>query len=452
MSSDSEKLLASDNIIKSMIILSVPMMVSGFVDALYNLVDSIFVGNFVGSKALAALAVNNTIQVGLLAVGALFSVGIASIISRALGARNHAKVEKTLITGIVIGFLTTLSMSYLMLMFLDNILRAIGSSEEVLSYSREYGSVILRGGFILPLNSILGGSLRAKGLSKKVMILMLCGALTNIFLDALFIIMFGWGVSGAAWATISAQMLVTILALNMVISEYQLKFNALNYKNLSLPLFGEILLIGGPAFLRSGIFALMNLTANRQLSPYGAEAVAAFGIVNRMMHLAYQPIFGSNLGLQPMIGYNYGARHYLKVKQIIKKGIVAGTIVGLIPSILLVMTPVFLFRLFTDSPEIITYAEKISFAVGLTFFMYGYQIISSGALQAIGHPKEAFILSLARPIIMVLTMNILPKFIGMAGVWYTFPITDITNSLLTAVIMNKEFKLLTRKQHALQDL
>ncbi|SFB72110.1 putative efflux protein, MATE family [Brevinema andersonii] len=452
MSSDSEKLLASDNIIKSMIILSVPMMVSGFFDALYNLVDSIFVGNFVGSKALAALAVNNTIQVGLLAVGALFSVGIASIISRALGTRNHAKVEKTLITGIVIGFLTTLSMSWLMLMFLDNILRTIGSSEEVLSYSREYGSVILWGGFILPLNSILGGSLRAKGLSKKVMILMLCGALTNIFLDALFIIIFGWGVSGAAWATICAQMLVTILALNMVISEYQLKFNSLNCKNLSIRLFGEILLIGGPAFLRSGIFALMNLTANRQLSPYGAEAVAAFGIVNRMMHLAYQPIFGSNLGLQPMIGYNYGARHYSKVKQIIKKGIVAGTIVGLIPSILLVMTPVFLFRLFTDSPEIITYAEKISFAVGLTFFMYGYQIISSGALQAIGHPKEAFILSLARPIIMVLTMNILPKFIGMAGVWYTFTITDITNSLLTAVIMNKEFKLLTRKQHALQDL
>jgi len=449
---DKQDILESNNITQSILTLSLPMMLSGFVDALYNTVDSIFVGRFIGDYALAALSINNVIQIFLLGFGNLFGVGITSIISRALGAKNQEKIENTLINGTLLALCSTVIISWSTLFFLDSVLRFIGSPENILYYSRNYGQIILWTGFLSPLNAILLGVLRVKGLVKEVMKLVVLGAITNIILDALFIILFKWGVRGAALATIFAQGLVCFLTFKKVSKAYRVHFHLHYLKNLNLTLVGEILSIGVTNFLRISTFAIMGIVANRTLTNYGSSAIAAFGVVNRILHLAYQPIFGSNLGVQSLIGYNYGANKFLKVKSIILKAYSFATLLGLIPSIILIIGPDFLFSVFTESKEILFYTKQAARVAGATFFLYGFQIFSMGSLLAMGHPKEALILSILRPCLMVLCVSILPKFIGVFGVWMAFPITDIVSTILTIIVMLKELSLLKKREDMRKNL
>lgn len=452
MPDKTNSLFQNENITQSIITISLPMMVTGFVDALYNLVDSIFVGKYVGEYALAALAVNNTIQVTLIALSSLYGVGITSIVSRGLGAKHYQKVNDTIINGIFLCFISTLSLAIIILLNLDPILRFMGSSENVLQYSRQYGKVILWFGFLVPTNGVLSGILRARGEVKSVMKFAIIGASTNIILDALFIIVFGWGVAGAAWATILSQLIVSILLLTTISRLYTIHFQFYYLKRMTRSLVWEIYTIGISNFLKVMTFAGMGMIANRTLAPYGAAAVASFGIINRTLHLAYQPIFGSNLGTQSLIGFNYGANRFLKVKNIIVTGIGLATLIGIVPSVLLIWAPEGLFRLFTDSPEILMYTKTAARITGTTFFLYGLQIFSSGALQAMGHPKEALFLSLFRPCCMVLCMAILPNYFQTFGIWITFPITDILSTLITIIIITKELSSLKKREQALKDI
>ena len=444
-------LLDSDNIPKSILAISLPMMISGLSDALYNMIDSIFVGRFVGEKALAALAINNTIQITIIAVASLYAVGITSIISRALGAKNYDKVNETIVNGLFLAFLSTAFLSFIMLINLDAILVFMGSSEDVLHFSREYGQVILWFGFLIPVNNVLGSALRAKGEVKTIMLLSLLGAALNISLDALFIISFGWEVAGAAWATILSQTIVLFFLVRNVSKAYRLHFRFHYLKKMSKAMVYEIYSIGISNFLRVFTFAIMGLSANRVLSGYGAAAVASFGIVNRILHLAYQPIFGSNLGTQSLIGYNYGANKFAKVNKIIITSIMLATIMGIFPAILLVWAPEKLFLLFTNSVDIVNITREASRIVGVTFFLYGVQIFSVGALLAMGHPKEALFLSIVRPVLMVFFMNTIPRFFGIQGVWYTFPVTDISATIITVIIISKELMMLKKREENLKN-
>ena len=445
-------LLDSENIPQSILAISFPMMITGLSDALYNMIDSIFVGRFVGEKALAALAINNTIQITIIAVASLYAVGITSIISRALGAKNYDKVNETIVNGLFLAFISTALLSFTMLLNLDAILVFMGSSEDVLHFSREYGQVILWFGFLIPVNNVLGSALRAKGEVKTIMYLSLLGASLNIGLDALFIIGFGWQVAGAAWATILSQTIVLFFLLRKVSETYHLHFRLYYLKKMSKAMVFEIYSIGISNFLRLFTFAIMGMSANKVLAGYGAAAVASFGIVNRILHLAYQPIFGSNLGTQSLIGYNYGANKFIKVKEIIVVSITLATIMGIIPSILLVWAPEKLFLLFTNSAEIVAFAREASQTIGKTFFLYGIQIFSVGALLAMGHPKEALFLSIVRPVLMVCFMNTLPRFLGVQGVWYTFLVTDITSTIITVIIISKELMMLKKREENLKNL
>ncbi|MGL4563057.1 MAG: MATE family efflux transporter [Brevinema sp.] len=437
-------LLESDDITSSIVKISLPMMITGFVEALYSMVDSIFLGRFVGGLALAALAVNTVLNMTLLAIGGLFAVGTSSILSRAIGAKNYEKVKHTLITGIFLSIVTLMAVSFILLLELDPILRYMGSSEDVLAYSRDYAEVLLWFGFIIPLNGILLSALRSKGSVKIVMMLSLTGALMNIVLDAFFIIVFHWEVKGAAYATIISQLIVMFWAFSKVLYEYQIKLTQFDFFKISIV--KEIFSIGIFNFFRMMMFTVMGIIANRSLAVYGATAVASFGVLNRLLHLAYQPIFGSNLGTQTLIGYNYGAQKFLKVKNIILKGYTLATIIGIIPSIIFMVAPVPLFQLFTDDVHVLTYLVSATRTVGITFFLYGFQIFSTGSLIAMGHPKEAFFLSLCRPTIMAVIMGILPRFYHEFGVWLSFPITDIMSSIITAIVMSYELVKLKKKE------
>ncbi|MGL5956915.1 MAG: MATE family efflux transporter [Brevinema sp.] len=449
---DQHSLLNDDRIMYSIVAISLPMMATGLVEALYNMVDSIFVGRFVGEKALAALTVNSIIQNFLLALSSLYGSGMASIISRALGSNNTQKVNDTIVNGAFLCFMSTLVFSLILLFYLDTILLYLGSSSETLFYSREYGQVILWFGFLVPTNGVMLGILRARGEVKSIMLLALMGASLNVFLDALFIVGFGWGVAGAAWATILAQLIVTAILIKKIIYFYHVHFELYYIKRMTWGLIREIYSIGISNFLRVITFVIMGISANKALAVYGTSALAAYGIVMRILHLAYQPIFGSNLGTQSLIGYNYGANRFLKVKNIILKGITFATLLGVFPSILFMIAPNFIFELFTDSLDIITYTTTASKTMGITFFLYGLQIFSSGALLAMGHPKEALFLSLLRPCLMVFGMNTLPWVFGINGVWLTFPFTDIFGTIVTVVIIVRELKKLKRREESLKQI
>ncbi|MGL4676163.1 MAG: MATE family efflux transporter [Brevinema sp.] len=449
---DQHSLLNDDRIMYSIIAISLPMMATGLVEALYNMVDSIFVGRFVGEKALAALTINSTIQNFLLALSSLYGSGMASIISRALGANNTQKVNDTIVNGAFLCFVSTLIFSLILLFYLDPILLYLGSSSETLSYSREYGQVILWFGFLAPTNGVMMGILRARGEVKSIMKMALLGASLNVGLDALFIVIFGWGVAGAAWATILAQLIVTVILIREIIHFYRVHFEWHYIKRMTWSLIKEIYSIGISNFLRVLTFVIMGISTNKVLALYGTSALAAYGIVMRFVHLAYQPIFGSNLGTQSLIGYNYGANRFLKVQNIIFKGITFATLLGIFPSLLFIGAPDFVFELFTDSPDIIAYTNAASKTIGTTFFLYGLQIFSSGALLAMGHPKEALFLSLLRPCLMVFGVNTLPWIFGISGVWLTFPFTDIFSTIATIFIIVRELKQLKKREEALKQI
>lgn len=445
--SSSEKLLNSDNLLSAMFKLALPMMISGFVAAFYNTVDSVFVGRYVGDFALAALAVNNTIQVSIIAMSALFSVGVSSIISRSLGAGNKEKARSVLITGLGSSFLGLILFAWSLLFNLDKVLLWIGSPPEVLAYSRQYGGVILWFAFIGPVNDVLSAGLRASGLAHWVMALMLTGAFSNIVLDALFIIVFGWGVTGAAVATVIAQVIVCVVAFLLVNRHYDIGFRISKIIMQIRPkIFLEIVSVGFPATIKSSIFALMNLSANRALTSFGADAVAGFGVIYKIIQLAYQPIFGFNLGVQPFIGYSYGSNRFEKVRRIIFTANGAAMVMGLFPMAFLLFAPEPLFRLFTKSDTIIAYTRACSISMGLTFFLYGFQMTSTGAAMAMGHTMSSLLMACFRPAVMAFLMIYLPPVLGVNGVWATFPITDIISSLFIFWMLRREFQLLKKKE------
>ncbi|MGL5255023.1 MAG: MATE family efflux transporter [Brevinema sp.] len=446
-----ETVLQSDQITESIWTLAIPIMISGFVIALYNTVDSIFVGRYVGNLALAALAVNNVIQISIIAMSALFTVGVSSIISRALGARKKEKAVQALVTGLFFGFITMLIFAWLVLFNLNKILLWIGSPPEVLNYSRQYGGIILWFAFIGPINDILNASLRASGYSQWVMGLVLIGGVSNVVLDALFIIVFQWGVTGAAIATVLSQIIVCISASGIVKKAYHLSFPR-DFIKIKPNLIKEIAYIGLPASLKSGVFVLMNLTVNRSLAPFGSDAIAGFGVIYKVIHLAYQPIFGFNLGVQPLIGYNYGAGLYEKVRKIIRIANINAIILGLFPAFLLMLAPMPFYRLFTSSEAIILHIRNCSFLMGITFYLYGFQMVSTGATLAMGHTFASLLMSCGRPFIMILVMAISPYFFGIYGVWLAFPITDIINSFYIAYMLKKEFKKLIKKEKKIEFL
>ncbi len=438
-------LLDSDNIMYSIVRISLPMMATGLSDALYNMVDSIFVGNFVDERALAALTVNNIIQNFLLALSTLYGAGIVSIVSRALGAKNYSKVNDTIVNGGFLCFATTAFFSYMLLLNLDPVLFYLGSSLETLVYSRQYASVILFFGFLVPTNGVLMGVLRARGEVRSIMMLAVLGASANITLDFIFIVILRWGVSGAAWATICSQSVVTFFLLRRIHYFYNISFNFSYLRRMSFKMVAEIYSIGISNFSRVFTFVLMGISANAALAPHGTAALAAYGIVQRIMQMAYQPIFASNLGTQSLIGYNYGAGRYAKVGDIIRKAVMFATLLGIPPAIVLLSQPHAIFNMFTDSELTLQYADSMSRVVGSTFFLYGLQVFSTGALLAMGRARIAFFVSILRPAVMVLCMNILPRVMGLSGVWTTFPVTDLIGSTITALVMVRELRNLKTK-------
>lgn len=443
-SQNNETFLGTEKISSLLFKLSVPAMIAMMVTALYNLVDTIFIGQFVGPKGIGALSLAFPVQMLVMGVAGLFGFGAASVVSRSLGAGDKEKAAlasgNTLFLSIVAGILTAV----LGLVFMDDLLKLLGASENLMGYTREYLSVIMIGSVFITSAMASNNLIRAEGQAKMAMVTMLIGAVVNIALDPLFIIVFDMGIRGAAIATVISQFLSFAFIMWFFISgKSSLRITA---KTL-IPdgrLLKEIFTLGFPAFVRQGGMSLLMILVNNSLGHYGGDIyIAAYGVINRLFMFVLMPLFGITQGFQPIAGYNYGAGNSKRVKESVWVSMKVSTIIAVAAFCLLFFLPEFFMSLFSGDEQLISVGVGVLQVIILLIPLISFQIIGATYFQAIGKAFPSFILGMSRQFIFLIPLVlILPEFMGIQGVIVAFPIADLASTILTTVWLLIEMKAL----------
>jgi putative MATE family efflux protein len=423
--------LDDDRIGKLLLKLAFPAFIGIFVTALYNIVDTFFIGRFVGSLGIAGISIVFPVQMLCMGIGLMFGVGGASLISRSIGAGNIDKAERALGNAIFSIMVLSIILIIVALSNEDSLLSMMGASEKVLPYSRDYFTIILFGLPFQTLAMAMNGLIMSEGNGRVAMAGTTIGALSNIFLDLVFIVLLDMGVRGAAIATLIAQ----LLAVSFLLGYYYLGKSFINIRLNSLiikwDIFREIFAVGASSFLTVIASSLSILFINRMLVAYGGDiAVSAYGIVNRLMIFVAMPGISVGQGLQPILGFNYGVGRYDRALRLIKIVLITMTCFGLALFGILFFNPGFIVRIFTTEKDLIVmtnYAAKFMFS---SVFFTGFIISGISMFQALGKAKTAFIITL-RPVIFLLPLIIiLPRFFHLEGVFLAWPLTEILGFIL----------------------
>ncbi|TDT51960.1 MATE family efflux transporter [Fonticella tunisiensis] len=440
---DRSKLLGEESIGRLLLKFSIPAITGMLVNALYNVVDRIFVGNGVGAIAITGITISFPIMNIIMAFGMLVGIGAASLVSIRLGQKKKNEAEQILGNALTLTIIISLTLTVLGIAFLDPILIKFGASGEALLYSRQYTSIIIYGIIFQNLAFSMNHSIRAEGSPKMAMITMLIGAVLNTILDYILVFIFKMGVQGAAIATIFSQ----AVSAAWVLSYFFGKRSTLKIHRANLSLRKDVILsifsIGMSPFAMQLAASAITIILNSKLLAYGGDiAVAAMGVINSITMLILMPIFGINQGSQPIIGFNYGAQKYDRVKKALKLAIIGATAVSIMGFIVIQLFPQFLIGLFgKDSPELI---EKGSHGIRIFLSMLpiiGFQIVSANYFQAVGKPKHSMFLSLSRQVIVLIPLLlILPNFFKLDGVWMAGPASDFISSILTGLFLFIEIR------------
>ena len=444
------KELGESNVFSLLMKFSIPAMVGMVVNALYNVVDRIFVGQGVGSLAIAGITVGFPMFAIILAFGMLIGLGGAALISIRLGEQKHDDAEVILFNGVIILVSIGVVITILGLTFLDPLLKLFGASKDVLPYAKDYMRIIIWGSMFQFVGFGLNHYIRAEGNPKIAMYSMLIGALLNTALDPLFIFVFDMGVKGAAIATIISQAVSAIWVLSYFIyGKSSLKFRRKNFR-IQKAIVSKILIIGSAPFAMQIASSFLNIILNNSLKYYGGDiAISAMGVIMSVSMLVMMPIFGINQGVQPIIGYNYGAHNYDRVKEALKLAILFATIIVSVGFVIIQLFSTQLIQLFNK--EDIALVEVGSKGLRTYMFMLpiiGFQIISANYFQATGKPKHAMFLSLSRQVLLLIpAILILPRLfdLGLRGLWLAGPVADVGASLLTGILLFRELKHLDDK-------
>lgn len=417
--------------------MSLPAFVGMFVMILYNVVDTIFIGHYVGPLGIAALSVVFPLQMFFVGIGQMIGMGAASVVSRSIGAGDLERASSALGNALSSTLLFSGVIMTISLPLMDPLALLLGASPQVLPLVKGYMGVILGGTFFQFSPMVLGTLIRAEGEAHVPMVGMVVGALLNVGLDALFIVHMGLGVEGAALGTVMSQG----FSVAYFASYYGRKRSYLRFCLSHLAPKGEILkeiyAIGVSSFARTVAGSFSAVIVNRTLVLYGGDmAVSAFGIMNRLAQFAVMPSMAIGQGLQPVLGYNYGARRPKEALKAIAFAMTAATGVSLAVFLLVHLSPGPMIRIFTDDPELIALASRAARRMFLALYLVGFALVGSLVFQAIGRPVESFITSAARPaLFMVPSVIILSRLLGTDGVWYSFSLTDALTFLLTLSLL-----------------
>ena len=435
--------LGTQPINKLLIKQAVPASIGILVMSLNILIDTIFVGNWIGSIAIAAINVVLPVSFFIAALGMSIGVGGASIISRALGATNHEKALKTFGNQITLTLTLTVSLAIIGLLFSDSIIVSFGGKGAIFEPAKIYYTVVLYGVPFLALCMMGNTVIRAEGKPKFAMYAMMIPSVSNLLLDYIFINLLGYGMQGAAWATTISYVVCFLFILWFFLSKHsELKIGMLHF-GLNLPIVKEIGSLGFVTLSRQAVVSITYFFMNNILYNLGGElSVTSYAIVGRMLMFAMFPVLGITQGFLPIAGFNYGAHNYARVRQTINTAIKDATILATLVFVVLMIFPDIITRMFTSDIEVIKQTPNDMRWVFAATPIIAIQLIGAAYFQAVGKAIPALLLTLTRQgFFFIPLILILPKFYGEAGVWMSFPISDVLATLVTAYFLRREVAL-----------
>lgn len=431
---------------------SLPAIVGMLVNSLYNVIDRIFVGRGIGSIGIAATTVAFPIMIILMAVSILIGVGATALISIRLGEQRKDEAEKVAGNAMAMLILLPAFFAIIFLLFTEPVLMAFGASPEVLPYARDFTQIIMLGAVFGSISMGMNNFIRAEGNPKMAMYTQLLGAVANVALNYVFIFIFKWGMKGSAFATILAQLISAIWVLSYFFTGRSLV--KIRIKNLrpTWPILTSIMAIGFAPFAMQIAASIQQVILNKSLMFYGGDmALSAIGILMSIATLLFMPVLGLAQGAQPIIGFNYGARQYQRVKETWKKAVLAGTCIALTGYLAIHIWPQQLVGLFSDGDTALTAMTVHAMMTFLALIpIVGFQVVSSTYFQAVGKARQAAVLSLSRQVLFFIPLLlILPHIWGIEGVWRTAPIADFLSVGLTATLIYFEMKKLNQDEERL---
>jgi putative MATE family efflux protein len=433
MQKQHHNVLDTDRIGWLLVKLATPAFFGMFVQTLYNVVNTIFIGQFVGPLAIAGLSIVFPVQMLAMGMGMMVGMGGSSLISRFIGAGNIDAAEHTIGNGISISIILSLAVTMVVLPLVDFWLRLIGASEAVLPYARPYLVIIMSGTIFNVIAMSLLTFVRAEGNTRVGMIAMIIGAVLSIILDAIFIIPLKMGVTGAALATIISQ----ITAMIYILSYYFTGGSYLKIRKSNLPLDFKILKpmfsIGASGFAQTVAGSLSAMFLIRTVVTYGGDIyLSAFGILQRVMMFATMPAMVIGQGVQPILGFNYGARRYSLALKALTIASIASTSLSILGFLVLYFIPEPIIKVFSTDPQLVAAGTFASRLIFLSMPLMGFVMVGSTSFQSIGKAVQAFITAIARPVVFLIpAVIILPRLLQLKGVFLSFPTSDLLTLILT---------------------
>lgn len=429
---------------------ALPAIVAMLASSLYNMVDSIFIGQGVGPIAISGLAITFPFMNLTGAFGAAIGVGSSTYLSVKLGQKDYRTAERILGNTLMLNVYVGVALSVVCLLMLDPILRFFGASDATLPYARQYMVIILAGNVVTHTYLGLNAVLRAASKPRQAMNATIFTVVFNTILDPIFIYPWGLGlgISGAAYATILAQILALCYQARLLGDKRQLiHFSRGTYK-LQSQIIKNIIAIGVSPFAMNVCSCIIVIFINNQLVSYGGDlAVGAYGISNKILFVFTMFVLGLNQGMQPIAGYNFGAQRFDRLMRVVKLTMLSATAVVTVGWCFAMFLPQLCVRLFTTDATLIGIAANALRITGCMFPIVGYQMVTTNFFQCIGKVKVSIFLSLSRQLIFLLPMLwLLPHFFQLNGVWFSMPTSDLLASVVTAWVMVRYMRMFKRQQ------
>lgn len=444
---NSPLVLGTENINKLLTQYAIPAIIAMTASSLYNMADSIFIGQGVGPLGISGLALTFPLMNLAAAFGSLVGIGASTLVSVKLGQKDYEGANHVLGNVLVLNVILGLAFTVIFMSLLDPILYFFGASENTIGYARDYMNIILIGNVVTHMYFGLNAVLRSSGFPKLAMYATLSSVVINCILNPIFIFGFDWGIKGSAWATVISQVIsLTGQLIHFSKPEQMLHFRKGIY-TLKAEIVKGILYIGMSPFMMNLCSCLIVILINRGLKEHGGDmAIGAYGIVNRIVFLFIMIMMGFNQGMQPIAGYNFGARQYARVTEVTKLTMKWAIGVATFGFLLCQLFPSMIVQVFTTNEELLKEAVFGLHIVFAVFPIVGFQMVATNFFMSIGMSKKAIFLSLTRQMLfLVPCLLILPPMMGTLGVWMSIPIADLTATIVTAIVLFRQFRLFKKQ-------
>lgn len=424
---------------------ALPAIIAMTASSLYNIIDRVFIGQVVGPMAISGLAITFPFMNLSAAFGAMVGIGASTSISVKLGQRDYQTAVRLLGNTVTLNLIFGFVFAVLCLIFLDPILLFFGASNQTISYARDYMEIILLGNMVTHMYFGMNAVLRASSKPRKAMYSTLFTVVMNIILDAIFIMGMGWGIRGAAWATVISQAMALVYQLKLFSNKHELLHLKRGIYGLKAELVKNIIGIGISPFLMNVCACIIVIFMNNQFVKHGGDlSVGSYGIANSIGVIFVMFVMGVNQGMQPIAGYNYGSQQIDRLLQVLKLAIIAATCIMTAGWLIAMLLPYYCARLFTSDATLLDMSIK-AIRINMLFFpIIGFQMVVTNFFQCIGKVRISIFLSLSRQLLFLLPLLvILPTFFGVDGVWYSLPASDLMAAVVAAALMlsyMKKFK------------